>query len=419
MDEDTSRQLYDYQERSIERMLNSIEQGRRGSLLYAPTGIGKSVITLKFIRTLMELGRMPKYCLYTLPPSAFNTIEEELILMGLPYRKLQVLKKDVKNLPVDQEGNPIFLEPYTVTLVKHDHLKNYGLPEYLSKISHELFFIVDEFHKAMGETIRTSVTLDLVRLCYSFVGMSATVIKSNNLDPVIMWLEQIVDFEVTEQNFWAAANGMISLTVKVPVVTHRYQLEAYFNRTEKTEYDNLMEGRMDPHEFNRAVELCYNTIEREMLTLIEEKLPQRRGIFLIVRNMKMVDRFRDQILSKGLLRTNEIHIITSSTPVNLTPTTKSPIKLLITTPQNSEGYNATKMDTVIESVYFTNQATREQLDGRTVRLGQDHEVEIYTIYAGLLKNVWDRYQQVGSMSLALKGTAKLVGLSRKQLKHIS
>ena len=138
----------------------------------------------------------------------------------------------------------------------------------------------------MGETIRTSVILDLVRLCYSFVGMSATVIKSNNLDPVIMWLGQIVDFEVTEKNFWAAANGMISLTVKVPVVTHRYQIEAFFTRDEKNRYSNLMDGRMDPTEFNQAVEICYNAAERKMLSLVEDKLPQRRGIFLIVRNIK-------------------------------------------------------------------------------------------------------------------------------------
>lgn len=398
--EDTKRTLYDYQRQSVERMIRT---QKKGSLLHAPTGIGKTLITLTYLRHLMTHGGMPKYCVYTLPPSAMATIEEELVMMGLPYRILSLLKKDVQRM----KGN--YVRPYEITLVKHDHLRSHDFPSYLLSIANDLFFVVDEFHKGMGNTQRTGVMMDVVKLCRKFVGMSATVIRSQDLAPVMAWLGQIVDFEVTEKNFWVAANAMISWTMKVPVVVHRHEVSATFTPSEKQHYHTLTQD-MDNYAFRQALDMCYTATHRRMIKLIASLTNTARGIFVIVRNHQSALEFRTNLVEQGLYSQDEIHIITSKSPVNLKPNTKTPIKLLITTPHTSEGYNATLMDHVVECVYLSNQAVRDQLDGRTIRLGQDHNVNIYTVYIGVLQQIWEKYKSVGVMSRALKSIAEDIGI---------
>lgn len=410
---DKTRKLFDYQERAAQRMLNT---QRRGSILFAPTGIGKTFITLTFIRRSIERGTMPPYCLYTLPASAMSTIKEELQLVGLPYRELDMRKPALRKTEVDSAGRKVYLRPYEVTLVKHDHMRLEDLPDFVNNIADRLLLVVDEFHKAMSNSIRTSVVLSVMRLCLHFVAMSATVIRDTHLAPVIAWLEPLVDFEVTDNNFWVAANGMIALTVRVPVVVRRHEEMAHFTAKEEKEYTELLSGRVGMREFNMAIALCYAATERSMISKIKEFLPSKRGVFCIARNKAMAERIMAAM--KGVLRDDEMHMVTSATPVNLKADTATPIRLLITTPQHSEGYNATRMDAVVQCVYFSNQTVREQLDGRTVRIGQDKEVDIVTIYVGLLQAVWERYAIAGSISAALKSIAELVGLEQSQMRYI-
>jgi hypothetical protein len=85
---------------------------------------------------------------------------------------------------------------------------------------------------------------------------------------------------------------------------------------------------------------------------------------------------------------------------------------VITTPTHSEGYTLTKFRIMIQLVYFTNQATREQLEGRINRIGQSSDtIYIFTLHTGILSNVYERYEGVRSLSDALKGFAKEEGFT--------
>jgi hypothetical protein len=71
---------------------------------------------------------------------------------------------------------------------------------------------------------------------------------------------------------------------------------------------------------------------------------------------------------------------------------------------------------MVTSVYFSNQSTREQLEGRLVRIGQTSDtVYITTFHTGILTYIMKRYEKARTLSEALKGFAKEVDIDPKLL----
>lgn len=416
--------LYDYQQTSVDRMIVSDLQGKRGSLINGPTGVGKTAIVLGFLREYVKKGKMPRYCLYTLPRSAKDRISDELTTMGIPYRFLRTTNPGLKTLR-KKDGKYVFMEPYEVTIILHDDLRRNEFPAFAKSVMKDTLLIIDEFHMAMADSLRTGIVMELMNLCGHFVGMSATVIRGDDLSPVIAWVEQLVDFEVTKHNFWAAMSAMITLFVKLDIVTEHIEETAPFSDSEAEQYRDLLQRRGGPHDFNAAVNLCYYACLRAMIERTElllgvgrykKQKAKERGVFFIAKNSamarKVVEHFRT------IMKKDEIHMIGKDSTVSIRATDKTPIRLLITTPSYSMGYDATKMTAVVQTVYFVNQSIREQLDGRLVRIGQDRKVTFYTFYVGVLENIWQRYKLSGSMSKALKGAGQMIGISDIQLKKI-
>jgi hypothetical protein len=58
---------------------------------------------------------------------------------------------------------------------------------------------------------------------------------------------------------------------------------------------------------------------------------------------------------------------------------------------------------MITSVYFSNEATREQLEGRINRIGQTNAITILTYHTGVLSYILEHYKKSRNMSQALKG----------------
>ena len=77
-------------------------------------------------------------------------------------------------------------------------------------------------------------------------------------------MEPIVDFEITEANFWTAATAMVDLRAKVDVAVTREEKEALFTRGEKRECLGLLRGDVGVRGFNKAVGICYAAVSRSM-----------------------------------------------------------------------------------------------------------------------------------------------------------
>ena len=87
------RSMWEHQKDVLSTMIRRAALGKRGHLLWLPVGTGKSLITTNYIRKLIEMGKMPAYCVWTLPPSAVDSIRRELEMAHLGYQIIDMTQK--------------------------------------------------------------------------------------------------------------------------------------------------------------------------------------------------------------------------------------------------------------------------------------------------------------------------------------
>lgn len=178
-----------------------------------------------------------KSVLDVFPPSAEETIKDELKLLDM--RKSG--KKKVSNQ----------LKPFVVNLVWHDHLRLNGMDEQLKSLAPQMIFIIDEFHKTLNKSIRTSLALEVARLSNYFIAMTGTLIKD-----LVEWLGMVVNFEVNKDNYPIAISSIISRKVETKVA-----VEADFDEEEKKTYYNAIPEKMGGNAYNKdfktAVDVSY------------------------------------------------------------------------------------------------------------------------------------------------------------------
>lgn len=209
------RKPWSHQKDSLREMVEVHKGGRKGHFLWIPVGLGKTFIVLSYVQYLAHKKTLPPYIIYTLPASAIASIINEIKLFGLDYEIMIPNKTIAKDHPFkDKINNSCTPTKHKITLIEHDHLRK--CEEQLTSHITEALFIIDEVHKALNETKRTALALQLSHLAVDFIALTGTPIIDTNVYKLIWWLEQIVPFEVNELNFWVAANSMVAKKV-----THR------------------------------------------------------------------------------------------------------------------------------------------------------------------------------------------------------
>jgi hypothetical protein len=393
-----NRRLWDHQIETVNYMKNRFDRSRRGSIIWIPVGLGKTLIVLTYIAKLIEENKMPLYCIYTLPPSAIDSISREISFFGL-----QVHIIDMRKDTADFYKNPV---TKAINIIPHDTLR---LVPWLTSIAANTLFIIDEFHKTLNKTQRTSTALELARLSYDFVAMSGTIATSDNVEDLIQWLKQIVDFEVTEKNFWVAIGAMISRKVSTKLIINRILDEATMSEIDRNRYKELSDNtRMSNTQFIEVINICRRACSGRMVQLVIYYLGLGERVFLVAKNKQNAEEFRSVLYSNGI---TNIFVIGIDGMLTLRPGENTHISVVITTPTHNAGYSLSTVRVMITSVYFTNQSVRDQLEGRITRIDSiGPEVNIITVTAGLLSQVFARYERARSLSAALKEFADDVGV---------
>ena len=415
------RNLWEHQVESINRLYQQKVAGKRVKIIWIPVGLGKTSIVLNYIRRLIMEKKMPKYCLYALPPSAKETIIKEITLLGIPYQFLDMTQasKTAKNLL-----------PGTISLIYHDHLRLADFEE-LRKLAPEMMFILDEMHKALNMTIRTSLALELAHLAADVIGMTGTLIKSEHVVEIIPWLKQVVDFEVTPQNYLVAMGGIISRKIGTRVVVERIVQECEMTPEEKAVYTEIVPpnlgGKAVNIDFREAVRISNEAITRGIIEYTLFHVRQNLGVFVVAKNIEHQQYLANAFRSAGvqdifLLGKQSIALTPEMGPQLgpgiILPNTGIP-QIVITTKNHSEGYTLTKMIIMVTGVYFSNNATREQLDGRINRLDQTSPtIRIIVLHAGIISYIHEHYEKARNLSAALKGFAKSVNLEEISLSDL-
>lgn len=397
------RKLWEHQIDIIKSMKNRNQQGKRGHEIWATVGSGKTLCLLLYIDYLIRKGDMPQYCVYTLPPSACASIMKELDMMKIPYQMMDMRANGVNRR----------ILPGMINLVWHDHLRQGDLDVQLKNLASEMFFVVDEFHKTMNKTIRTSITLEVVRLSAEFVAMSGTIIKDSNPEDLIQWLSLIVEFEVNEHNYFTALSALISKKVQTNITVDRVLIDAplidekhYYSVVPKS-----LGGISDTLNFREALKVCYKSITIRMIQEALLYLSLGEKLFMVAKDANHQVELSQLLQQQGV---QNIFLITSKSSIALTPADNSPIMVVITTMKQVEGYTLTDRRIAIYCVCLSNLCSRDQLDGRMNRIGQlSPEIRLITIHAGILSYILRRYETARNLAEAIRGFAQDINLQDK------
>jgi superfamily II DNA or RNA helicase len=384
-------------------MINRKLAGKRGSLIHSPVGSGKTKIVMMYIKYLIEHNLMADYCVYTLPPSALESISQEIEYFGIPHQVLDMNKGGRKNKIQT-------LMPGVINIVLHDQLRK--LKNTLKETAPNMLFIVDEFHLTLNETLRTSITLETVRLSENFVGLSGTIIKDNHPEELIEWLSLIVDYQVNVDNYWSAIGALISRKYITKITVEREDVDVKMTDEESNNYYSLVPsqlgGTASKINFKEAVRVCYQIITQCIINYIKSYVEAGEKIFCVAKDIN------HQIEIKNLLEKADItkvFLISKDNSINYEYNDDRDIECIITTKTHSTGYSLSKMRVMIQGVYFGNQATRDQLEGRLNRGNSPYsEIKILTLHTGILSYIHEKYEDTRNLAKAIKSFAKEIGI---------
>jgi hypothetical protein len=423
---DESRTLWPHQIEMVEEMVARHVDGGKGHFLWVTVGLGKTSAVLSFLQYLYKEGKLPKYIIYTLPSSAIRSIVREIERFSIPVNviiPLTNIKKQASafsdlDVLVSKVPDPV---PYAINLIEHDHLRK--CEETLLRVSPEVFLIVDEVHKTLNDTKRTSVALELAHLSHDFVVLTGTAVIDSNTYKLMNWLKQVVPYEVNTKNFWVAANSMIAKKVNTGVKVETLDIVASMSHDEEERYRKLVPAALGGEnsnpvwsDWNEATNICYTASNREIVRVTKTLLDEGRGVMVVTKDSAHQKLLAGMIREGTNLREDDIFLLTGNASIFLTDESvqKKEVrdyKVVITTVRKAEGYTLTRLSAMVSSVYPSNNALRIQMEGRINRICQKNEKILYrTVHCGILTSILRNHMKAKNLTQALEGLAKQVSM---------
>lgn len=391
-----NRELWENQRESVCTVLDRINEGKRGNMIWMDVGLGKTLIVLSVIETLIKENKMPKYCVFSITPSSEENICRQIGLMGLTVNKLD---PRMKNMNISVKSN-------CVNIVMHDHMDD--LHAVLKKVSSDTMFLFDEVHFMFANTKRTSVALELAKTCNMFIAMTGTLIKNKDIvkDHIIDWLSQVVDFELDSENYMIGVASLVSGKKELPIKQNRMQIEVplldenYYNYV-----DAKFGGKSAQVDYARAANICFDSIYHAMVNRVLHHKKENHGcVFVVAKDKTMQKRLHDELTAHGL----RCFSVASGNSISITSTyNPERIEVVITTIRLDTGYDVTSARYMITAPYPSNEATRTQLIGRIVRISQlAPEVFIETLHCGILSYTLNHHETARMIAKSLSGMQK-------------
>lgn len=165
-----------------------------------------------------------------------------------------------------------------------------------------------------------------------------------------------------------------------------------------------------------ACDISYEAISRDLIEMAVVHIRKGIGVFMVARNVEHQTYLERELRNEHGV--DNIFLIGKGKSISLTPNDPDPVpQVVITTITHSEGYTLTKYYIMITGVYFSNNATRYQLEARLNRIGQINNIRIIICHAGIISYIHNRYEKVRNMSKILKGFAKEVGFDPRDVNY--
>lgn len=413
---DKTRTPRPYQQECLQEMINKNKKGDKNHFLYLNIGMGKTFIVLSYLKYLQTKGKLPKYIVYTLPSSAISSIITEIENFNIPINLLLPIKSWKKHALVEYSKSQNALLEGHINLIEHDHLRL--IENTLTSLASEFIIVIDEIHKALNDTKRTSVALQISRLAIEFIALTGTPTVDTNTYKLIFWLAQVVNFEVNEKNFWTAANGMIAKKLTTGIEIDKLNILADWK--DKQAYENYQKlvpinlggknSQSTQQDIMKAIQECYKNCDMEMINQTLDFLKKNIRVMLVGNNADHCSLLKEKLVKNGV-SASKIFILEGSKSIFLS--TEAVKKKLVPNYQvaivpfrKSEGYTLTHMSAMVSSVILSNAANREQLEGRINRISQTSKIVYYrVIHCGILTFILQKHMDCDSINKVLSAIA--------------
>ena len=387
---------FEHQKEAIEELDKNVN-----NFLWIPVGMGKTYIVISYIVSLLSRGLMDEYLLYTLPGEAMLSVQHEFEKWGIEVNIIKPLKGiswTMKKFEMGTTKNGKM--SFVVNMINHDHLRriNYELEPYMENT----FYIVDEVHKTLAATQRSDVAQTLAALSDRFIVLTGTPVINNKLTMLIGWIKMTVNYRVNKNNFWLAISSLISKQVNTGVKVLKREIYSPMTDDERVIFNRYVgpnlggnNGKVSSADIMSALDVAYRVVDREMVKLIVENVDD--GVFVVARNKEHQERLREMLVGK--IPRSKIGLMSKDNLFNLTKRSDKGPEVVITTVSQNAGYTLTKLGTMVTSVYFSNLAVREQLEGRINRITQEREtVNVFVVFTDLLDLVLKNYNYVSGVA---------------------
>jgi len=398
---------YNHQKKATETIYNRYINNNPYSFIWMPVGSGKTYIILTVLTNIIKnnIKNKFKYIVYTLPSSALKSIIDECINYGFSINYIHpiIASTNIKSNENIIISKTMKLYPNMINIIEHDHVRIVN--DELIKYASETYFIVDEVHKTLNNTIRTHNIRYMSALSNGFALMTGTPVIDNNIYKLVEWLKFIVNYDLNENNFWTSINSIIYTNMNTGVITEYIDIECV--NINDTAYKNTLSmkygGISEKTDMNRALSICYDICTIEMVKNIKHYMSLGKKIFVVAKDIN-----HQELIKNMLSNTNyKIFLISNNNSINLTDDMVTAGKevdydIVITTTKKCEGYTLSRLNVMITSVYFCNNATIEQLEGRINRIGQKNKVLYITVHYGILTHIYNKHQQGKAISEILK-----------------
>ena len=458
------RKLLDAQRKAKEKMLMSHEK-KMGSFLWMLVGSGKTLTVLHYLNETLMSNQINRI-VWSAPSSAMWSLSQEIkkfgwksVVMVPTHQKAMEYKKIGFEVTTDRN-----IQKGIITIVEHDNIRDLAA-DFMGQIMH-CSFVYDEVHKAMSaSTKRTVFALKLARLARQLVCLTGTPIVKSSAYPLARWLNLCVEFDVTFNNFWVAANSMAIMIKNTHVKTYHDEKKINFTVDERIRVNQYLPQAMggtvndrseidfrkaytetrhiiDKHMINFSYKLVYGPRKELPLNRINRinykndheyavevtkqtkpsldvllHLPQR--VLLVGENKQHCQILIEKLLEKKVSPLDIISIGGNTAPHQKVKHYKTIYlsseqaknnedgahlpKICVASLQYPEGYTLTWMTTMVTGVYPSNQAKRTQMEGRINRISCETSHRYYfTFMGGLTEYMYKNHLTAKTLETTLK-----------------
>jgi len=205
---------------------------------------------------------------------------------------------------------------------------------------------------------------------------------------------------------------MVSRKVNTGVISSRKDILAIFSSEEERKYQKLVgpsiggfNTSVTYENIKEAIEICYQASTREMVKKIKSLVKEKRGVMVVARNRE------HQLELREKLKSYRVYSLEKGSSIFLTDESvkkgEPDYEIVITTIRQSEGYTLTRLNSFVSGIYFSNNSTREQLEGRINRIGQKSKiVDYFYVHCGILTYIHRKYKDVKSLAMALESLSE-------------